>query len=610
MLKLLKYAKKYIFPAIMSPVLMIGEVVLELLIPLVMADIVNIVQNGKTLANDSFIEVLRQGFDSLLNVFGVETADSGMNAILILGLEMLVYALGSLFCGAMAARMAAVAGMGFGATLRSEIMGKIQRFSFSNIDKFSTASLITRITTDVNSVQNTFVMMIRMMFRAPVMLVVALVITITMNKEISKAFAVSLPLIAIILIIFAPIALKRFKVMLEMFDGFNGSIQENLTNIRVVKAFVRSGHEKKKFKKANDELMDAAIHAEKLMIMGMPTFTIIMYGTILAILYIAAKEISYETLAIGDFSAIFTYIMQILIHFLMVVMLIAQFFMSQASAKRILEVVEEVPSIRDDEATENVVKDGSIEFQNVTFKYEGASLPTINNASFKIESGEMVGVIGATGSAKSSLVQLIPRLYDVNEGQVKVGGVNVKDYKIHALREEVSMVLQKNVLFSGTIAENLRWGNKNATDEELVSACEIADAHNFISSFPDGYNTDLSQGGVNVSGGQKQRLCIARAILKKPKILILDDSTSAVDTFTDSKIRTGLRACIPETTKIIIAQRISSVADCDKIIILEEGKINDIGTHEELLSRNEIYKDIYESQQKGSDDFDIVGGGE
>ena len=586
MFKLLKYAKKYILPAIMSPILMIGEVVLELLIPLVMADIVNIVQQGAEMTEDSMTEILS------------------------LGLKMLLYALGSLTCGAVAARMAAVAGMGFGATLREVIMGKIQRFSFSNIDKFSTASLITRITTDVNSVQNTFVMMIRMMFRAPVMLIVALVITITMSPEISKAFAVSLPLIALILIIFAPIALKRFKKMLEMFDGFNGSIQENLTNIRVVKAFVRSGYEKKKFKKANDELMTAALHAEKLMIMGMPTFTIIMYGTILAILYIAAKEISYGTLLIGDFSAIFTYIMQILIHFLMVVMLIAQFFMSQASAKRILEVVEEVPSIRDDDAKQNAVKDGSVEFMNVTFKYDGANLPAINNASFRINSGEMVGIIGATGSAKSSLVQLIPRLYDVTEGKVKVGGIDVRDYKIHALRDEVSMVLQKNVLFSGTIAENLRWGNKNATDEELIAACEIADAHGFISSFPDGYNTDLSQGGVNVSGGQKQRLCIARAILKKPKILILDDSTSAVDTFTDSKIRAGLRSCIPDTTKIIIAQRISSVADCDKIIILEEGGINDVGTHEELLARNEIYKDIYESQQKGSDDFDIVGGGE
>ena len=586
MLKLLKYAKKYVGYAILSPILMVGEVVLELMIPLVMADIVNIVQAGNTMTEDSMNEILR------------------------LGLRMLIYAFCSLFCGAMAARVASVAGMGFGSEIRGELMNKIQKFSFSNIDKFSTASLITRITTDVNSVQNTFLMMIRMLFRAPIMFIVALVITITMSPEISRAFLVSLPLIALILIIFAPIALKRFKKMLEMFDGFNGSIQENLTNIRVVKAFVRSEHEKDKFKKANNELMAAGIHAEKLMIMGQPTFMMIMYGTILAILFIAAKVISAETLDIGDFSAIFTYIMQILMNFLMVVFLIAQFFMSQASAKRILEVIEEVPDILDDNATITDVKDGSIEFKNVLFRYSGASLPTINNASFKIESGEMVGVIGATGSAKSSLVQLIPRLYDVSEGEILVGGVNVKDYKIHSLREEVSMVLQKNVLFSGTIAENLRWGNKNATDEELVSACEIADAHSFISSFPDGYNTDLSQGGVNVSGGQKQRLCIARAILKKPKILILDDSTSAVDTFTDSKIRAGLRSSIPDTTKIIIAQRISSVADCDKIIILDEGCINDIGTHDELLARNEIYKDIYDSQQKGSDDFDIVGGGE
>ncbi len=582
MIKLLKHAKKYIGYAILSPVLMIGEVVLELLIPLVMAEIVNLVQSGMT--------------------------EESMNVIIRLGLKMLMYAIGSLFCGAMAARMAAVAGMGFGASLREELMGKIQNFSFSNIDRFSTASLITRITTDVNSVQNTFVMMIRMLFRAPVMFVVALVITVTKSRQVAMPFTVALPLIAIILIIFAPIALGRFKKMLKMFDGFNASIQENLTNVRVVKSFVRSDYEKGKFKKANDDLMNAALHAEKLMIMGMPTFTIIMYGTILAILYIASKSIAEQTLLIGDFSAIFTYIMQILMNFLMIVMLIAQFFMSQASAKRILEVVEEVPDIKDDASTVTEVKDGSIEFKNVSFKYAGAQKNVINDATFKIESGEMVGIIGATGSAKTSLVQLIPRLYDVTDGELLVGGINVKDYKIFNLRDAVSMVLQKNVLFSGTIADNLRWGNKNATDEEVVEACKIADAHSFISSFLDGYNTDLSQGGVNVSGGQKQRLCIARAILKKPKILILDDSTSAVDTFTDSKIRKGLRECIPDTTKIIIAQRISSVEDCDKIIILDNGGINDIGNHEELLSRNEIYQDIYNSQQKGSDDFDVIGG--
>ncbi len=582
MFKLLKHAKKYIVPATLSPVFMVGEVVLELMIPLVMAEIVNLVQSGIT--------------------------EDSMNVVLQLGFKMLLLALGSLFSGSMAARMAAVAGMGFGATLREELMGKIQTFSFSNIDRFSTASLITRITTDVNSVQNTFVMMIRMLFRAPVMFVVALVITITKSREVAMPFAVSLPLIALILIIFAPIALGRFKKMLKMFDGFNASIQENLTNVRVVKSFVRSDYEKDKFKKANDDLMNAALHAEKLMILGMPTFTIIMYGTILAILYIAAREITQENLLIGDFSAIFTYIMQILMNFLMIVMLIAQFFMSQASAKRILEVIDEIPDINDDNATITDVKDGSIEFKNVSFKYTGSQHNVISNATFKIESGEMVGIIGATGSAKTSLVQLIPRLYDVTDGEILVGGENVKEYKIFNLRDAVSMVLQKNVLFSGTIAENLRWGNKNATDEELIEACQIADAHSFVSSFPDGYNTDLGQGGVNVSGGQKQRLCIARAILKKPKILILDDSTSAVDTFTDSKIRKGLRECIPDTTKIIIAQRISSVSDCDKIIILDDGGINDIGNHEELLARNEIYQDIYNSQQKGSDDFDVMGG--
>ena len=584
MFKLLRYAKNYMVPAILSPLFMIGEVVLELMIPLVMADIVNLVQADGGMSDDS------------------------MNQILHLGLKMLLLALGSLVCGTLAARVASVAGMGFGSTIRGEMIGRIQTFSFSNIDRFSTASLITRLTTDVNSVQNTFLMMIRMLFRAPIMFIVALAITITKNRQVAIPFAISLPLIAIILAVFAPIVLGRFRKMLKMFDGFNASIQENLTNIRVVKAFVRSDYEKDKFKKSNDALLQATLHAEKLMILGQPTFMIIMFGTILAIVYIAAKAISAETLGIGDFSAIFTYIMQILINFLMVVLLIAQFFMSQASAKRILEVIDEVPDIRDDDATVTEVKDGSIEFKNVSFKYDGAQNPVIKNSSFKIESGEMVGIIGATGSAKTSLVQLIPRLYDVTDGEILVGGVNVKDYKIHALREEVSMVLQKNVLFSGTIAENLRWGNKNATDEELVEACKIADAHSFISSFPDGYNTELTQGGSNVSGGQKQRLCIARAILKKPKILILDDSTSAVDTFTDSKIRTGLRECIPNTTKIIIAQRISSVSDCDKIIILENGAINDIGNHEELLSRNEIYQDIYESQQKGSDDFDVMGG--
>lgn len=579
MFKLLKYAKQYKWYAILSPVLMVGEVVLELLIPLVTAEMID--------------EALPSG---------------DVKRVVLLGLKMLLYAFASLFCGGMAARVASVAGMGFGTNVRKEILDKIQTFSFSNIDKFSTASLITRLTTDVTSVQNTFLMMIRMLFRSPIMFVVALVICAVKSKTVVSAFTVSLPLIAIILGIGAPIAMKRFKKMLEMFDGFNASIQENLTNIRVVKAFVRTDYEKKKFKKANEELYGAAIHAEKLMILGQPLITLVMYGTIIAIYLLAAKAIGVGTLQIGEFTAIYTYIMQILMNFMMIMALISQFFMSQASAKRILEVIEEESDIKDDDATLTTVSDGSIEFKNVSFKYGGSKENVINNDSFRIESGEMVGIIGATGSAKSTLVQLIPRLYDVSEGEVLVGGKNVKDYKLHALREEVSMVLQKNVLFTGTIAENLRWGNKNATDEELYEACKIADAHDFVSSFPDGYNTDLGQGGVNVSGGQKQRLCIARAMLKKPKILILDDSTSAVDTFTDAKIRAGLRDVVPDTTKIIIAQRISSVSECDKIIIIDDGGINDIGNHEELLARNEIYQDIYNSQQKGNDDFDIEGG--
>lgn len=587
MLKLLKYAKKYAIYAILCPILMIGEVVLELLIPLVMGKIVDLIQLSEEMS-------------------ALERSDA-MHTILMLGLKMLLYALASLFCGAVAARLASVAGMGFGSTVRSAMLEKIQRFSFSNIDRFSTASLITRLTTDVTSVQNTFLMMVRMLFRAPIMFIVALVICITKSRQISSVFMVSLPLIVVALAIGGPIALKRFKKMLRMFDGFNASIQENLMNIRVVKAFVRSDYEKKKFKTANDNLYNAAISAERLIMWGEPLLMILMYGTILAILFIAAKLIAAETLLIGTFSAIFQYIMQIIMSFLMVIMLVAQFFMAEASAKRILEVINEEPDITDDNSTVTEVADGSIEFKNVSFGY-GGKAPIIKDASFKIESGEMVGIIGATGSAKSTLVQLIPRLYDVNGGEILVGGVNVKDYKMHALREGVSMVLQKNVLFSGSIAENLRWGKKNATDEEIIEACEIADAHSFISSFPDGYETDLGQGGVNVSGGQKQRLCIARAVLKKPKILILDDSTSAVDTYTDSKIRERLRKNIPDTTKIIIAQRVSSVSDCDKIIILENGMINDIGNHEELLSRNEIYQDIYYSQQKGGSDFDIEGG--
>lgn len=587
MIKLLKYAKKYIFYTLLSPLLMVGEVIFELLIPQVMADIVETIRlTGTT--------------DPVAQQEAIQT-------ILTLGGKMLTFALCSLFCGAMAARLASVAGMGFGAGIRNALIEKVQTFSFSNIDRFSTASLITRTTTDITTVQNTFLMLIRGLFRAPIMLVTALVICIKKSKDVTSVFGVVLPIILIVLAIAGPILIKRFKAMLKKFDGFNASIQENLTNIRVVKSFVRTDYEKKKFKIANDDLYNASIYAEKLMILGEPLLMVLLYCTILAVIVVSTKVIANGSLLVGEFTAIFTYIMQIIMSFLMTITMVAQLFMSEASAKRIAEVLDEEPDIKDPENALETLKDASVEFKNVSFSYnEGKNI--INNASFKINSGEMVGIMGATGSSKSSLVQLIARLYDVTDGEVLVGGENVKKYKLHSLRENVGMVLQKNVLFSGTIADNLRWGNKDATDEELRNACKIADADEFISSFPDGYQTDLGQGGVNVSGGQKQRLCIARAILKSPKILILDDSTSAVDSATDARIRQGLRESLPNTTKIIIAQRVSSISDCDKIIILDNGSVNDIGTHEELLERNEIYRDVYTSQQKGTDDFDEVGG--
>ena len=587
MIKLLKYAKKYIFYTLLCPLLMVGEVIFELLIPQVMADIVETIRlTGTT--------------DPVAQQESIQT-------ILALGGKMLTFALCSLFCGAMAARIASVAGMGFGAGIRNALIEKVQTFSFSNIDRFSTASLITRTTTDITTVQNTFLMLIRGLFRAPIMLVTALAICIKKSKDVTSVFGVVLPIILIVLAIAGPILIKRFKAMLKKFDGFNASIQENLTNIRVVKSFVRTDYEKKKFKAANDDLYNASVYAEKLMILGEPLLMVLLYCTILAVLVVSTKVIANGSLLVGEFTAIFTYIMQIIMSFLMTIAMVAQLFMSEASAKRIAEVLDEEPDIKDPENALETLKDASVEFKNVSFSYnEGKNI--INNASFKINSGEMVGIMGATGSSKSSLVQLIARLYDVTDGEVLVGGENVKKYKLHSLRENVGMVLQKNVLFSGTIADNLRWGNKNATDEELRNACKIADADEFVSSFPDGYQTDLGQGGVNVSGGQKQRLCIARAILKSPKILVLDDSTSAVDSATDARIRQGLRESLPNTTKIIIAQRVSSISDCDKIIILDNGTVNDIGTHEELLERNEIYRDVYTSQQKGTDDFDEVGG--
>jgi len=573
MLGLFKYARNYKWQAILCPFLMIGEVWLELYIPKLMGDIVD---NG--------------------------IKNSDMSYIYLTGGKMLLMAFGSLFCGALAARLAAVAGMGFGSELRSVMYNNIQNFSFSNIDKFSTASLVTRLTTDITMVQNTFQMCLRMLFRAPVQFVFALIMCFRINTKVSSVFLVVIPLIVVGIAIIGPIALKRFKRMFKMFDGFNGSIQENLIGIRVVKSFVREDYEKKKFKKANDGLKDAAIYAEKVMVAAAPLMSLVMFGTFITVYWLGSKMIIGEELEVGAFSSIVTYVSTILMSMIFITVFIVQFVMAQASVSRIKEVINEKSDINDDEADLNLkVANGEIEFKDVSFKYDkNGENNVIDHANLKIEAGQTVGIIGGTGSAKTTLVSLIPRLYDVTEGEVRVGGRNVKDYTVYELRESVSMVLQKNVLFSGTIIENLRWGDKNATEQQVIEACKSAQAHDFIMSFPDGYNTELGQGGVNVSGGQKQRLCIARAMLKKPKILILDDSTSAVDTFTDSKIREAFRDSIPDTTKIIIAQRISSVENADKIVVLDDGRINAVGTHEQLLENNDIYREVYLSQQQGA----------
>ena len=570
--KLIKYAKPYWWQSLICPFLMTGEVILELLIPLYMSKIVDV---------------------------GIPNGD--MHYVLVTGGKMLLIAGCSLFCGAMAARLSAVASMGLGARVREAMYKNIQTFSFSNIDRFSTASLVTRMTNDVTTVQNMYQMLLRIFFRAPLQFICAMFMSFKINHKVSSVFLVVIPLILVILAIFGPIAMKRFKKMFTMLDNLNGSVQENLIAIRVVKAFVRGDYEKAKFKKSNDDLTAAAVSAEMLMVSAQPAMMLLMYGTILAISFLASKYIVAGEMQIGEFSMILTYIMQILMSVVMMAMMLVNFVMSRAAASRIQEVLDETPDINDDAANLSLkVENGEIEFCDVCFKYnKDGEKNVVDHADFKIASGETVGVIGGTGSAKTTLVSLIPRLYDVTAGEVRVAGHNVKNYTLEELRESVSMVLQNNVLFSGTIAENLRWGDENATDEELVAACKSAQAHDFISSFPDGYQTDLGQGGVNVSGGQKQRLCIARALLKKPKILILDDSTSAVDTLTDSKIREAFKNDIPNTTKIIIAQRISSVQDADKIIVLDNGKIADMGTHEELLERSPIYSEVYYSQQKG-----------
>ncbi len=591
--QLLPFAKKYKLPAIMSPLCIVFEVLIEVTIPLLMSVIVDCGISGQPLSSkDSFIA------DILIKMGFAEKA--GTDLILATGGLMLGLACISLLCGASAAYFASKAGMGFGAELRKSLFEKVLGFSFSNVDKFSTGSLITRMTTDIGMIQMAFMMALRMLIRSPLMFVMAISMAFSINKKLSLVFICIAPIMFTLILLIGSAAHKRFAKMFKKYDQFNNSIQENLIAARVVKAFVRAKHEKEKFRISNDELRDASIFAEKLIILNGPIMSISIYACILLVLWIGAKLILGGSMYIGDLMSFITYIQQIFMSLMIVSMIFVMSVMAKASLNRISEILSEKPHISDDNADNTAsVKDGSIEFKNVSFKYsKDAENNVLKNINLSINSGQTIGILGGTGSAKTSLVQLIPRLYDVTEGQVLVGGRDVKDYSLSNLRESVSMVLQTNLLFSGTIEENLRWGNESATMDDLRAAAKIAQADDFVMSFPDGYQTDLGQGGVNVSGGQKQRLCIARAILKKPKVLILDDSTSAVDTATDGKIREGMKNLLPETTKIIIAQRINSIQHADKIVVLDDGKIDDIGTHEELLSRNEIYKEVYISQQE------------
>ena len=572
--KLLKYVKGYWIFTVLAPLTIIWEVMLEVRIPMLMSDIVDTGVNG----------------------------GAGLEYIFTKGLQMVIMALASLICGALSARFASVAGMGFGANIRKALFGKIQDFSFANIDRFSTASLVTRLTTDVNTVQNTFMMVIRICVRAPVMFCMAIICAVQFNAKLSIVFAVVVPMLIVVLAVIVSMAFPLFKQMFRRYDDLNASVQENLIAVRVVKAFVRSEYEKKRFKKSNDALMNASVRAERLVIINNPVMMLCVYACIVAALWFGGGFVIEGSMKTGELMGFITYITQIMMSLMTISMIFVMIVISKASAARIIEVIEEIPDINDSNADALLeVEDGSIEMRNVCFKYNsGAEKNVLDNINLDIKSGETVGIIGGTGSAKTTLVQLIPRLYDVTQGELLVGGRNVREYKIKALRDSVAMVLQSNVLFSGTIAENLRWGDENATQEELEKVCKIAQAHDFIESFSDGYETDLGQGGVNLSGGQKQRLCIARALIKKPKILILDDSTSAVDTATDAKIREGFAANLGDVTTIIIAQRVSSISHADKIIVLDDGKIDAIGTHEELLENNESYRAVYPSQQEGS----------
>lgn len=576
---LLCQVRQYKKASLLAPIFSGLEVVMEVLIPLIMAKIID---------------------------KGIEAGD--IKNVYIYGVVMLVMAMFSLMFGVLAGKYAAEASTGFACNLRESMYENIQTFSFSNIDRFSTSGLVTRMTTDVTNVQNSYQMILRMCIRAPFMLICALIVCFFINAKLSLIYVVAICFLGLLLGTIIKNATPLFDKVFKKYDDLNESVQENVSAIRVVKAYVREEYEKEKFSGAVNNLYSLFVKAESIIANNGPIMMTAVYGCILAISWFGAKMIVQNTLTTGELTSMFSYVMSIMMSLMMLSMIFVMLTMSVASARRISEVLNEVPDITNGENPVTVVADGSIDFENVAFSYKrDSSENVLENINININSGETIGIIGGTGSSKSSLVNLISRLYDVKEGVVKVGGINVKDYDIETLRNNVSVVLQKNVLFSGSILDNLRWGNDNATEEECINACKLACADEFIEKLPDKYNTHIEQGGTNVSGGQRQRLCIARALLKNPKILILDDSTSAVDTATDAKIRHAFANEIPDVTKLIIAQRISSIQDADRIIVLDSGRIDGIGTHEELIENNDIYREVYESQINGNGDFDRKG---
>lgn len=570
--RLVKCVREYRKEAVLTPILVIGEVIMEVFIPLLMA---NLIDNGIT------------GGD--------------MNYIVKMGVILLIAAIISMFFGSAAGRTCAVASAGFAKNLRHDMFYNVQNFSFSNIDKFSTASIVTRLTTDVNNVQQAFMMIIRMAVRSPFLFIFSFAFAFKINAKLASVFLLFIPVIAVAMVIILKIAHPLFKKVFKIYDKLNAVVEENVRGIRVVKSYIREEHEIGKFETISNDIYKKFTKAEKTVAFNMPVMQICIYGSTILISWFGAKMIvnsGATELTTGELMSLFTYVNQILMSLMFLGMIFVMMTMARASGERIVEILEEKSDITDGSVT--AVPDGSVDFENVNFSYaKNADKLCLDHINLHIKSGETIGIIGGTGSSKSTFVQLIPRLYDVTDGTVKVGGVDVRRYNMETLRNEVAMVLQKNVLFSGTIKDNLRWGNENATDEEIVHVCSLACADEFIEGFPDKYDTYIEQGGANVSGGQKQRLCIARALLKKPKILILDDSTSAVDTQTDAKIRKAFAEEIPDTTKIIIAQRIASVQDADKIIVLNDGKVVGFGSHDELMKTNDIYREVYTSQVKG-----------